>query len=596
MISKVFTALSKYGTYPTLRKAVLRIRRSPLLNTYAYWIRSFECVEIDTFIGKASVGKPAPSAIKLRVILHVCRPDSGFLSATFESLQKQSHKNWELICINSQARNTQLKSTLASLQSKDTRITVRDGVDRGQFRNETANVLRELDGGFVMFVGQDDLLHPRALECLAAAICLEPDVNLLYTDEDKIDANGNRFDPYFKPHWNPELLLSQNYVNCLSCWRSEFLLHLENISDDLEGVRNHRLLLRAAPSIRDTNVFHIPFPLYHQRTSSTEGSSATSDDHLALTRVDGEAIANYWSLATGNKAQANVSIDSQHDLYHSNVELAHWPEVTLVIPHSNSPALLQSVLELWTKTDYPNLNLVLVDHSSTDSQTREMLDELAGAERVTICDYQGPFNFSRMCNLGVRKSNPDSHICFLNNDVQLLEFSWLKTLVPYLEISGVVAVGPLLLYPDYSIQHAGIALGIGGFAGHYFKHLPYGSSCYQRWAYSTRNTSALTGAALLTRRSAFDSVGGFDEEVFPTSFSDVDLCLKLSQRGRLVFCPDSKLIHLESQTRPKTDDLEYIQRLREKWGNEIERDPCFPTIFSRLTEIMTPDFRNTRPL
>jgi GT2 family glycosyltransferase len=224
-----------------------------------------------------------------------------------------------------------------------------------------------------------------------------------------------------------------------------------------------------------------------------------------------------------------------------------------------------------------------------------MLEELAGTDRVTICEYEGAFNFSRMCNMGVKCTDPGSYICFLNNDVQLLDFNWLKNLAPYLEISGVVAVGPLLLYPDFSIQHAGIALGIGGFAGHYFKHLPYGEPSYQNWAYSTRNASALTGAALLTRRSDFDAVGGFDEEAFPTSFSDVDLCLKLSQLGRLVYCPDSKLIHLESQTRPKTDDLENIQRLRDKWGNRIDDDPYFPTIFSRLTENMTPNYRTPRP-
>ena len=596
MISKVFAALSKYGTYPTLRKAVLRIRRSPLLNNYPYWIKSFERCEIEAFISNADTDQTETSNVKLVVIMQVCDRNPDFLSATIDSLQNQSHKNWELICMILEHGNERSRSLLASRESRDARISVQSEIAPDQVHNATTKLLLNLQQGFVTFIGQDDLLHPRTLECLATAICMEPKVKLLYTDEDRIDANGNRFDPYFKPNWNPELLLSQNYINCLSCWRAEFLLQLADTSDPIEGVQNHSLLMRAAPKIVDGDVFHIPFPLYHMRASATEESSAVSNNHLELAQGNVPAIADYWSQTTGNRAQAEVSIDCQNNLYHSNVELNHWPHVTLVIPHRNSPALLQSVLELWTKTDYPNLNLVLVDHCSTDTKTRKMLDELAGTDRATICDYDGPFNFSRMCNLGVKNAEADSHICFLNNDVQLVDFNWLKILVPYLEIAGVVAVGPLLLYPDYSIQHAGIALGIGGFAGHYFKHLPYGATSYQRWAYSTRNTSALTGAALLTKRSVFDSVGGFDEEVFPTSFSDVDLCLKLSQHGRLVFCPDSKLIHLESQSRPKTDDLENIQRLREKWGDEIESDPYFPTIFSRLTEVMTPDYRNSRPL
>ena len=591
MISRVFSSLSKYGTYPTLRKAVLKIRRSPILNTYAHWIKNFECREINEFVAAAGCDPQRSADTKLTVIIPVNGLDTDYLGDAIASVQRQSHNNWELICVIESAKHHELADFLALRGQSDSRISL-----RALCGEEQANGGPFQDGNheLVIFLGQNDMLHPRALECLAVAASTMPQVKLLYTDHDRIDAHQTRFEPYFKPQWSPELLLSQNYVGNLICWNSRFLQTVRDRQESVDEEQEHAMLLRAAPQLKEEDVFHIPFPLYHHRVDGHSDADSSMETPCQL-ESGSKAVADYWSQAIDCRVEPEVIVDSPLNLYHSKIELQTWPDVTLIVPHRDSPSLLKSVLELWTQTDYPKLKLVLVDHSSSDPAAREMLDELAGTDRATISKYEGPFNFSRMCNQGVKSADPNSHICFLNNDVQLLDFGWLKNLVPYLEISGVVAAGPLLLYPDFSIQHAGIALGIGGFAGHYFKHLPYGAPSYQRWAYSSRNTSALTGAALLTRRSDFDAVGGFDEVDFPTSFSDVDLCLKLSQLGRLVYCPDSKLIHLESQTRPKTDDIENIQRLRSKWGAEIDADTYFPTIFSRLTESMTPNYRTFRP-
>lgn len=541
----------------------------------------------------ASAGYNAESTSnkKLTVIVPLSGLNNSNLGDAIASVQRQTHNNWELICIAESPVPQEIADLLAHHESSDPRISWK--VLSGD-KQASSNVFRDAGENFVIFLGQNDMLHPRALECVAVAVSAQPQVKLLYTDHDKIDANQTRFEPYFKPKWSPELLLSQNYIDSLICWNSEFLQKLPRMREGIEGARDHALLLQAALLLEEKDTLHIPFPLYHLRAS--DDPSTDDSTKLSCQLENGrKAIADYWTQTTDCRVAPEVVVDDPLNLYHSKIELRHWPDVTLVIPHKDSPGLLKSILELWTQTDYPKLNLVLVDHASTDPVTRSMLDELTGTDRVTICEYEGPFNFSRMCNHGVKCADLNSYICFLNNDVQVLDLGWLKNLVPYLEISGVVAAGPLLLYPDFSIQHAGVALGIGGFAGHYFKHLTYGAPSYQHWAYSTRNTSALTGAALLTRRSDFDRVGGFDEKDFPTSFSDVDLCLKLSQLGRLVYCPDSKLIHLESQTRPKTDDLENIQRLRNKWGDEIDADAYFPTIFSRLTESMTPNYRTFRP-
>jgi GT2 family glycosyltransferase len=592
MISRVFSSLSKYGTYPTLRKAVLKIRHSPILNTYSHWIKNFECREINEFISAAGCELQRIADTKFTVIVPVSRLDTDLFGDTVASVQCQSHNNWELICVIDSSNHQELADFLTLRGHSDPRISVQA---LSACNEPNDSVLKDAGQEFVIFLGQNDMLHPSALECLAVALSTRPQAKLLYTDHDRIDAHQTRFDPYFKPHWSPELLLSQNYVGNLACWSYRFLQEVQGLQAGIDNeVQKHATLLRAAPHLKEKDVFHIPFPLYHHRVVGDPDADSSVETQCQL-EVGSKAVADYWAQAMDCRGEPEVIVDPTLNLYHSKVELQNWPEVTLVVPHRDSPSLLKSMLELWTQTDYPRLKLVLVDHSSTDPTAKKMMDELAGTDHVTVSEYKGQFNFSRMCNQGVEHADPNSYICFLNNDVQLLDFGWLKNLVPYLEIPGVVAAGPLLLYPDFSIQHAGIALGIGGFAGHYFKHLPYGAPSYQHWAYSARNTSALTGAALLTRRSDFESVGGFDEKDFPTSFSDVDLCLKLSKRGRLVYCPDSKLIHLESQTRPKTDDIENIQRLRRKWHAEIDADTYFPTIFSRLTESMTPNYRTLRP-
>ncbi|HXH07158.1 MAG TPA: glycosyltransferase family 2 protein [Vicinamibacterales bacterium] len=414
-------------------------------------------------------------------------------------------------------------------------------------------------GAFVGLLDPGDALSPSALYEVARTLERRSDCDVIYSDEDRIDALGLRHAPRFKPDWSPELLLSQNYIGRLAMMRSEALRLAGGFRSGFPGAEEWDLLLRL--SRRGSGFVRVTECLYHRGAQEPRPGPACEQ---AVVREHCEAVGLVGATVTSSFGGCR----------------AVWPTrgrplVSIVIPNRNAAAVLGQCLRgLLRATRYPRREVVVVDNGSTEPDVLALYEELARAQAATIVPFDRPFNFSAACNAGAAAARGEL-LLFLNNDVEVIEPDWLEELVRWAQRPEVGVVGAKLLYPDGSIQHAGVVFGLG-LVGHLFAggsertSGPFGSpACY-------RNFLAVTGACQMMRREVFDRIGGYDER-FILSFSDVVLCLMAWRFGyRVVYTPFARLIHHESYSRRRQDyqqDIELLARCLAQWG--FVEDPYF---------------------
>jgi GT2 family glycosyltransferase len=425
----------------------------------------------------------------------------------------------------------------------------------------------------------DDLLPEHALVYVAREIVEQPDLDLIYSDEDKVDGRGRRYEPHFKPDWNQELFLTLNFVSHLGVFRTDLLRRIGGFRVGLEGSQDHDLVLRCLAHTDETRIRHIPRILYHWRNYRRSHSfSEKQIDKAVVARR--KALADFAASQGWNAEVVDGPIGANR-LRRRLPERP--PEVTVVVPTRDGADLLATCARgVLSETNYDPLRLIILDNESREPATQHLFRDLARDSRVTIMPVPGPFNFSAMNNAAVRASSSDL-VLFLNNDIEVVDQEWLSEMVGLAVSDGVAAVGAKLLYPDSRVQHGGIILGAGGIAGH--AHLFSGAldPGYFGRAVLPQYLSAVTAACMLVRREAFLEVGGFDEEALTVAFNDVDLCLKLRARGhKIAWTPYATLIHHESASRGL--DLAPAKRARfesetktmlERWGHVLRRDPYY---------------------
>lgn len=501
------------------------------------------------------------------------------LERCVSSVLAQSFRDWELCLCDDASGDPELTAYLRSLQRVDRRIRTSALAVNGGISAATNGALAMARGRFVAFLDHDDELTPDALEVAAAAIAADPDADVLYSDEDKIDASGERFDPLFKPDWSPDLLLSFQYLGHLTLMRRDLVVELGGLRSDYDGSQDYDLALRATE--RACRIVHIPEVLYHWRT--LPGSAASDSSGV---------VAKPWAYEAGLRAiedalhrrgeEAEVTKEARFaGRYHVRRKLTSRPLVSIIVPFRDEPALLATCCEsLRADPGYDRIELVLVDNGSELPETAALLDRLGRGAGVKIMSAPGPFNWAAINNAAVREATGEV-LLFSNNDIEARAPRWLHAMLGHALRPEVGAVGARLLYPDGAIQHAGVVVGLGGIAGHVLRGLPGEHPGYNSMAFQTRNCSVVTGACMMTRREVFDSVGGFDERL-PVAFNDVDYCLKLREKEFLVvYTPLAELIHHESRSRGHTDDLAESRRILERWAQVIiAGDPYLNTHLS----------------
>ncbi|HEX8679236.1 MAG TPA: glycosyltransferase family 2 protein, partial [Chthoniobacterales bacterium] len=339
-----------------------------------------------------------------------------------------------------------------------------------------------------------------------------------------------------------------------------------------DGAQDYDLLLRIVEKTQ--RIAHIPRVLYHWRRSASSTSDNIRRKPKAL-EAGKNAIEEHLAR-TGQRGY--VAVDWRTHAYHVKREIVGPHKVCIIIPARDQIALLSRCIESVIKrTSYDNYEIVIVDNDSETTEAREYFARTPHR----LLHFSGPFNFSAMNNLAVEQTDAP-WLLFLNNDVEVIETEWLTAMVEHVQRPEVGAVGARLLYPDDTIQHAGVVLGVGGIAQHAFRGFPAESPGVNRQLQVTRNYSSVTGACLLTRRDVFDEVGRFDEERLPVTFNDVDLCLKMRQAGYLiVYTPFAKLYHHESATRRPSVEARETEVMRERWADVIARDPYYNPNLSR---------------
>jgi GT2 family glycosyltransferase len=566
------------------RALLLRALHDRAETGYAAWIARFDTLtEADRRrIRDAVAAWTDPPRIS--VVMPVHDPAPRVLEAAIRSVRAQLYPNWELCIVDDASTDPAIPRLLARHAGQDPRIRVLRRPENGHIARATNDALAQAGGAFVAFLDHDDVLAESALYHVAAAIRAAPDLVLIYSDEDKIDARGRRFEPHFKSGFDRELLYGQNYINHLTVIRAEAIRAAGGLRPGFEGSQDHDLLLRVTARLAPERIRHIPRVLYHWRAA---GGSGTFSDR-ALERTEVARLRALAEVAAPLGATATRGPLGFNRLVRPVPEPA--PLVSVIVPTRDRADLLAVALAgVLEATDYPAVEVIVVDNESREARTRDLFTRLSVYEpRVRILPVPGAFNFSDLSNRGAAAAR-GTLLLFLNNDIEVIEPGWLREMVSIALTPDIGAVGAKLLYPDRTLQHGGLVLGIGGVAGHSHPGLPEDDPGYFARMVLTQEVSAVTGACLLLRAEVFAESGGFDADALTVAFNDVDLCLRLRAQGyRNVWTPYARLIHHESKSRGAEDTPEKRERferevrvMQERWGADLRADPYYNPNLSR---------------
>jgi len=521
---------------------------------------------------------------KISIIISVLNPNEIFLRKAILSVIYQSYQNWELCVVDNGSTNRIIRKILEDFQKKDKRIKVLTLVKREAISAGANKAAKMASGDFIGFLGHDDELSSNTLFENVKLLNQNPKLDLIYSDEDKIDENGTRRDPHFKPDWSPELLISYDYIGHFKIIRRKLFISLGGYRPKYDGYQDYDLLLRLAE--KTNQVGHITKVIYHQRNylepaynhaaenqKKPENGRLALEDALRRRKIKGQASIPEFAKET------NL------DIYKIKFNLDNYNEkITIIIPTKDRIDLLKRCIKsIQEKTSYKNFEILVVDNNSKERKT---LDYLKNEKINYVSIPTKTFNFARINNLAVRKAKTEL-ILFLNNDTEVISSNWLGEMAGTMSLDDkIAAVGAKLIYADKRVQHAGVIVGLSqSTASHANKFLRYNDPGYQSYNLAMRNYSAVTAACMLTKKSLFQKMGGFDEKNHAVFCNDVDYCLKLISSGyRVVFNPDALLYHYESKSRGLKDNIKEIKHFRKKWNKFIKKDPSYNINLSQENE------------
>ena len=515
----------------------------------------------------------------ISVIVPVYNPESDFLRQAIASVQEQVYANWELCLADDCSTKPYVRKILEEYASQDDRIKVVFRTENGHICHTSNSALELATGEYVALLDHDDLLPPHALAKVVELVNEHPEADLIYSDEDKVDDSNVLQSPFFKPDWCPDSFLARMYTCHLGVYRRSLVEAVGNFRVGFEGSQDYDLVLRITE--KTDRIYHIPDVLYHWRIhleSTAADSSAKPYAANAAKKALAEAIER-----RGEPGKITTQAD-RPGVYQIRYEIKEPKLVSIIIPTKDLADTLDVCLKsIFANTTYPNYEVVVIDNNSTEKKTAKCFEhwQKQQSDRFRAIPYHVPFNYSRINNYAVTQAKGD-YLLFLNNDIEVITKGWLTAMVEQAQRPSIGAVGSLLLYPDDTIQHAGVVIGLGGVAGHSHKHLHVSQPGYMFQVASTNNYSAVTGACLMCRREVFAEVGGLEADL-AIAFNDVDFCLKIAAAGyRNIYLPHVVLYHYESKSRGYEDTPEkqarFVQEMnymKRKWQEVCLHDPCY---------------------
>lgn len=500
--------------------------------------------------------------LKFSIVVPLYRTPVKFLNEMIDSVVNQIYPNWELVLVNSTPDCPELCAALDILADERIRIITLDS-NKGISGNTNFGIV-EAKGDYIVFFDHDDTLDPFALYRYAERIQACPDTDALYCDEDFLNEAGEYVAPHFKSDFNLDLLRVHNYITHLLCVRASFAKELM-LRKEFDGAQDYDFLLRLVE--RTQNIYHVREVLYHWRISDTSTAKSAGNKNYA-DDAGRRALQEHLDRCGLN---GTAELTDSACFYHISYGLNEEPLVSIVIPNKDSVEVLRRCIgSIEEKTDYRNFEILVIENSSTEDATFEYYRTVSEQyENVRIATWDGPFNYSAINNYGVGLTS-GKYLLFLNNDTEVIESGWLSSMLSFCQRGDVGAVGAKLLYPDDTVQHAGVMMiccrneGEMGGPIHVFNNLDRDDPGYMRRAVISQDLSAVTAACMMTKRSVFEELDGFNED-FEVAFNDVDYCLRVRSLNKLVvFDADALLYHYESFSRGYETGEKKVRFMREQ--------------------------------
>ena len=522
--------------------------------------------------------KKAIAELKQQPLISIITPvyncPKNYLEDCINSVLDQSYPNWELCIYDDASNNAETLDTLKKYAEEDKRIKVVFGEKNLHISEASNQAAANASGEFIALLDHDDLLHKHALFEVVNFLKAHPQIDMVYSDEDKLNKDGLFTEPYFKSDFNEALFLSNNYLNHFTVIRKAIFQKVKGFRKGYEGSQDYDLFLRIFSVTK--NIGHIPKVLYHWR--KVPGSTAENYQAKSYPEQASEKALN--DFLKREKIDGTVEKGFYPGSFRIKSKIKHNHKVSIIIPFKDQVELLKKCLKSLHKTiGHLNHEIILVNNQSEEQNT---IDFLAKTTSYKVINYDDIFNYSAINNAAAKEATGDI-LLFLNNDIEAIEKGWFEAMLEHFEKEEVGAVGAKLSYPDFTLQHAGVILGINGVASHGHKHLPSNSPGYFMRANTIQYLSACTAACLMVRKSIFEKVNGFDADNLKIAFNDIDLCLKIRALDfKIVYTPFAHLIHHESKSRGFEDSPEKIRRfeneiafMQKKWGKTLKDDPYY---------------------
>lgn len=522
----------------------------------------------------------------ISILLPTYNTNPTYLRSCIDSVLSQSYDNWELCISDDNSTSEQTKDVIKEYVEKYDNVIVTFRKENGHISKSSNTALSMAKGDYISLLDHDDILPPNALFEVVNAINKNPEVDLIYTDEDKIDHEGNHIEPFFKPDWSPDFMNSCNMITHFATMKANIIRGVNGFTVGTHGAQDWDLFLKI--TAKTNNIYHIPKILYHWRKSET--STAMNANSKPYAYINQKNVLR----SSVRQRKENAYIDS-------HVALGFWrkkyviptnPLVSIIIPTKNNFKYIKKCIEsIIENTTYPYFEIIIVDTGSTDSQVNNFYGKLINDnENIQIIKYKKKFNFSDACNYGADNSNGE-YLLFLNNDTEVITHDWIQSLLEHAQRPEVGMVGPKLIFEDKTIQHAGIVLSERDIAFHPFYGQDERVDIFTYiYTANIRNVSAVTAACSMVSRKKFDEAGGFDPKLRVT-YNDVDLNLKLRKKGYYnLYTPYAELFHYESKSvgrintseRDSTELQEAQNEMRKRWGNYLKRDPFYNDNFEQF--------------
>jgi len=575
-LRKTTTVLLKQGPQ-AVASAVYRATDQSF--SYAEWIAQNEApAHLYSHFKEKSLGWQHQPLVS--VVMPTYNSPLHFLAQAIESVQAQVYPHWELCIADDASTNPEVQAFLKEAAQKDTRISIVFRSQNGHISESSNSALEIAKGEWVALLDHDDLLHPMALYELVNTLQSHPEAQIVFSDEDKIDETGERFGPYFKTDYNPELMWAQNMISHLGCYKKSTLDAIGGFRKGFEGSQDYDLALRVIQRSKPYQIVHIPRVLYHWRAITGSTALAPNEKPYAET-ASRKALAEHLAAL-----RIPAGVEPAPDLSYMNRvrPLLQKPDplISLLIPTKDGIDLLkQCIQSVQQKSSYKFYEILVVNNNSLLAESHIYFDQLK-REGIRVLDYPHPFNFSAINNFAAAEARGE-YLCLMNNDIEVQSSGWMEEMLSFAQLDHAGAVGARLWYPgNQGLQHCGVVVGLGGVAGHAHVGLKKNEKGYFGRPVLHHRCSAVTAACLMIKKSTYFAVGGMDEQI-AVAFNDVDFCLRLGDAGyHCVYTPSAELIHHESATRG--DDLSDENRnrfmgeeafMKARWGERLNRDPFF---------------------